>query len=490
MTILILSLALLLILGYTIYALTKKDTLYAEAQDMAHTMTMAKLKSADQNIGVVLWTCFISGTLLTGVFAVQFFAGADDPSTFTTSQTIYAAIGCSLTLSITMAQKSLYSSIHTTKAGLLITFLILLFVIFSEVATSSERTDMLVKHRSENSQVYQGVVGSINAPTAPSNVNTRGLANAQAEAAKAQVEIEACSRHASKGQARVDKCLRIERGNLAAAEGKIAAIQGQNQFNAEAAMKMKMAMVDKAKDLQYDEDQNPAIIKFLKALFGGEILFSMILASLIVVVAFEAAFHFTGTRRAVIRHAILLKQGIDDEVNHPAPLPEKKNDLNQWNNELKKSGIDSPADPAMNQQADQDQIERIIQRGKQTTPATPEQTRNEATPATPDYLKGSKGSEIAALYPVWISAVLDGSEKVSESGFSGFVNKHVDSKKLGFNKVRLAEVWQKFGDKAVAQGKLEINPDYAPGNRKQKYVIADKYQKGNLGTQEQQLQMV
>jgi hypothetical protein len=95
-----------------------------------------------------------------------------------------------------------------------------------------------------------------------------------------------------------------------------------------------------------------------------------------------------------------------------------------------------------------------------------------ATPTTPDYLKGSKKGEITHLYPLWIGGVVEGSVKVSESVFSDFVNTHVDSKQLGFNKAKLSEVWQQFGDKAVAEGKLTLNPEYVPGNRKQKYLLA------------------
>ena len=95
-----------------------------------------------------------------------------------------------------------------------------------------------------------------------------------------------------------------------------------------------------------------------------------------------------------------------------------------------------------------------------------------ATSTTPDYLKGSEKGEITHLYPLWIGGVVEGSVKVSESVFSDFVNTHVDSKQLGFNKAKLSEVWQQFGDRAVAEGKLTLNPEYVPGNRKQKYLLA------------------
>ena len=114
------------------------------------------------------------------------------------------------------------------------------------------------------------------------------------------------------------------------------------------------------------------------------------------------------------------------------------------------------------------------------TPTTPDYLKGSgtatpnkpATPTTPDYLKGSKKGEITHLYPLWIGGVVEGSVKVSESVFSDFVNTHVDSKQLGFNKAKLSEVWQQFGDRAVAEGKLTLNPEYVPGNRKQKYLLA------------------
>ena len=114
------------------------------------------------------------------------------------------------------------------------------------------------------------------------------------------------------------------------------------------------------------------------------------------------------------------------------------------------------------------------------TPTTPDYLKGSgtatpnkpATSTTPDYLKGSEKGEITHLYPLWIGGVVEGSVKVSESVFSDFVNTHVDSKQLGFNKAKLSEVWQQFGDRAVAEGKLTLNPEYVPGNRKQKYLLA------------------
>ncbi len=87
---------------------------------------------------------------------------------------------------------------------------------------------------------------------------------------------------------------------------------------------------------------------------------------------------------------------------------------------------------------------------------------------TPDYLKGSG----ADLYAVWIAGVLDGSVRASEGAFAAFANTHMDTRAAGYNKAKLAEMWDSFGQRAAAEGKLAVNPEYAPGNRKLKYVIA------------------
>ncbi|UJS26041.1 hypothetical protein L2Y54_08380 [Thiothrix winogradskyi] len=79
---------------------------------------------------------------------------------------------------------------------------------------------------------------------------------------------------------------------------------------------------------------------------------------------------------------------------------------------------------------------------------------------------------MSALYRLWITGVLDGTVKSSEGAFADFVNAHIDSKRAGLNKAKLAIIWDKFGQRGVAEGKLIINPEYTPGNRKTKYLKA------------------
>lgn len=156
--------------------------------------------------------------------------------------------------------------------------------------------------------------------------------------------------------------------------------------------------------------------------------------------------------------------------------------MNQWNNELKKSGIDSPADPAMNQQADQDQIERIVERGRNTVSDTVSTVRAQSEQPKQPFLE--------QLYQEYKTALVS-----EELGTTARQQKTWLSRKLKENgqKFVIAEITklsEKWLSRAESEGVIQINPEYTPDNRKPKYLVADKYKSGYAGTAEHQLKMV
>ncbi|MEZ5448315.1 MAG: hypothetical protein R3E89_04635 [Thiolinea sp.] len=334
---------------------------------------------------------------------------------------------------------------------------VIVFAVGSEVFQTMEREAATVRYRSENSSVFKATVGAIqNATSAPVPVASAGLAEAQADAARAQVEIDACERHRPRGQARVDQCLRIERGNLAAAQARITAIQSATQSAAQANQNTALAMVAQAKALQFDEQQHFQGIQFLSQTLAISAIAATFLFAFGIIGTFEAMFFLLGklrgeTGRALKAYGLTVRGGLirdeyrdlgltdDDDAqptpapapaapqaprpphngyqpdptlqagfaptsafapvlttfnhhirqNHPAPgaatvadwlsghlktapgpgTPPPVSSLSgasTWNAELSKSGIDSPADAAMNQAADKAQIDRIIRRGQQS----------------------------------------------------------------------------------------------------------------------------
>ena len=63
--------------------------------------------------------------------------------------------------------------------------------------------------------------------------------------------------------------------------------------------------IDKAKALEHNTDNHSGLIKLIKEALATTYLSAMMLASLILVVAFEAGFHFAGSRAGILKAALI-----------------------------------------------------------------------------------------------------------------------------------------------------------------------------------------
>ncbi|MEZ5534412.1 MAG: hypothetical protein R3F02_02195 [Thiolinea sp.] len=283
-----------------------------------------------------------------GAFAASFmfvggvWLGANwHPTAWTTENWVAVGIALLMVGGITAGQYFSYST--GIKSGLMIfaKAVVILFALGSEISQTMEREAETVRNRSEQSEVFKATVGAIQSATnAPVQVSP-ALADAQAEAATAQVEIDACERHRSKGQARVDKCLRIERGNLAAAQARIKAIQDQAATTAAANQSTALAMVDQAKQLQFDEKQHFQGIQFIQKIFGVSAIAAAFIFAFGIIGTFESMFWLLGALLGAIGQALkaygLTPQGrlISDEYKEmglmqDAPAPEPKQPHNEY----------------------------------------------------------------------------------------------------------------------------------------------------------------
>ncbi|MEZ5534406.1 MAG: hypothetical protein R3F02_02165 [Thiolinea sp.] len=397
-----------------------------------------------------------------GAFAASFmfvggvWLGANwNPQTWSTENWVAVGIALLMVGGITAGQYFSYST--GIKSGLMIfaKAVVILFALGSEISQTMEREAETVRNRSEQSEVFKATVGAIQSATnAPVQVSP-ALADAQAAAATAQVEIAACERHRSKGQARVDKCLRIERGNLAAAQSRIKAIQDQAATTAAANQSTALAMVDQAKQLQFDETQHFQGIQFIQKIFGVSAIAAAFIFAFGIIGTFESMFWLLGALLGAIGQALkaygLTPQGrlIADEykemglmqdappkqphneyapsqsvgfspspimasfhqhhkAGHPVPaaaatadwLADKlsgspapaSNLTSTYNRELKQHGIDSPADDVLNQKADQTDIQRIIAKGRKSGLGTQETQLNMSLPGTENQSEQSPGA--------------------------------------------------------------------------------------------------
>jgi hypothetical protein len=313
-TALFLSALLLIILAFAVYYLTKPDTTEEEINN-AMELGESQLLSELSGVSFALWVCFLGGLLLTLNYAITYFSGSDltNIANWGLLQWSGAFIGAVVTIAITSVQKVLYSSPTSHKAGLLITTAILIFVIFSEISSPMEKEDLKVRERSQQSQTYQATVNSISQATGNTiaSAYTAQMQEAQANKAQHVFELNRCDRHTPKGQRRVEKCQTYENKRIAKYQAQIDSLKAQMQAETQGNQSTALALVDKAKQLENNTDNHSALIKFLKTATNSSFVEVMMLAALILVVAFEAGFHFAGTRAGILK-AALLRLGNED----------------------------------------------------------------------------------------------------------------------------------------------------------------------------------
>jgi len=153
---------------------------------------IAELRAAEK----VVWLCFTGGLLLTANYAITYFSGSEliNISNWGFIQWSGALIGLVIAVSITFIQKVLYSSPTHSKAGLVVTTLVLTFVIISEIGSPIEKEGMKMKEASQNSAVFKAVVSSITGKIDATSSYSNQIAAATSEKAQHEFELERCER--------------------------------------------------------------------------------------------------------------------------------------------------------------------------------------------------------------------------------------------------------------------------------------------------------
>ncbi|MEZ5447914.1 MAG: hypothetical protein R3E89_02440 [Thiolinea sp.] len=175
---------------------------------------LADLRKAEVWLMIAAFAAFLASAF----FVVKYFVGGDmHPEIWTGEQWMNACLGLGITAVITAAQAFLYASGYKGHAALIATFVVVFFGLFSEISQSMEREDATVRHRSENSAVFQATLGSISTlATSPviSGAATSELARARQKAAEIQTAID----NKNKCQSCVSNTFRQLRAELAEAQ--------------------------------------------------------------------------------------------------------------------------------------------------------------------------------------------------------------------------------------------------------------------------------
>ena len=305
MAVYILSAMLIIILAFAIYQLSKKSEVDAELKTLKkrnELSLMEELRSAEK----VVWLCFIGGLLLTANYAITYFSGSElkNIPEWGFIQWSGAFMGLVIAVSITFIQKVLYSSPTHSKAGLIVTTLVLIFVIISEIGAPIEKEGMKMKEASQNSAVFKAVVNGITGKTDAISDYSAQIAAATAEKAQHQFERQRCKRHAKKGEKRVKRCENFENSAIAQAQAKIDSYQSSASATANHNESQRLSLINEAKALEHNTDHHSELVKLTASILGANFLDAMMFLSLVLIVAFEAGFHFVGSRVGLLKTAL------------------------------------------------------------------------------------------------------------------------------------------------------------------------------------------
>ena len=256
---------------------------------------------------VWLFIAAIAAFLASAFFVVKYFVGGDmTPQLWDGEQWINAVLGLGITAIITAAQAFLYASGYKGPAAIIATVVVVFFGLFSEISQSMEREDATVRHRSENSQVFQAALSGVSQLAKPQAIASPYAA----QLADAEARLSDCQRKLAEGVYK----------DCAKSQGRVDSLRAQNQqaMNAstQAASTALPAAIAAAKQLEYDEDKHYAMIRLIKEVIGVTGIWASFLFSLIIIGTFEYAFHFVGAYVADHRQA-LLELGHDPDELKP-----------------------------------------------------------------------------------------------------------------------------------------------------------------------------
>lgn len=291
-TIAILSALLIGCLFYAIYHLTTTKKVDVEINRLVKTHSPEQLYDKLATARNSLNWHTAGGGILTLFFALIFFgAGGLDPREWGFENYAFALGAIVVTGALTMGQRLLYTNLNLSKIAIVITVLILLFIIYGEIATTSERGDSIVRERSISSPTLQAVVQNLKTPEAQP-INTAG--QHYADAAKWQSLADSCSGHCKrKNQARADEYTQLaERAEYNYQQQLIARQQEREH------------LIQHSVKLEYNEQNHTAIVRLLSGILSASMLAALGFASLIFVIAFEASFHYAGVQVAVFDEAL------------------------------------------------------------------------------------------------------------------------------------------------------------------------------------------
>jgi len=141
------------------YTLHQKEKTEEAITTIMENYNLGQIYAEFKGNNNVLWLFVVGGVLLTAGFAISYFSGGEiAPEKWTPSQWIFSGVGVVVTIAITVGQRTLYQDVSLHRVAFFITLIVLSFVYMSEIATTDERTESLVRTRSLESPTLNAVL--------------------------------------------------------------------------------------------------------------------------------------------------------------------------------------------------------------------------------------------------------------------------------------------------------------------------------------------
>ena len=418
--------------------------------------------------------------IMSSYFVVGYLAGDLLFWAWDIAQSMNGGVGVGICLVMTSYQFILYARGDVKggrKATIVAVCVAVGFSLLSEVGQGMERDHVRMETRSIESPTYKAIVGQIGTTTGVTGHPY------SAQLASAKMKLARCQQNVSTGL--WADCVEST-ARLASVQGMIQQHYQQNQQHA-------VTLANTAKTMEKDESNYHPLVNLIKGGLASTAVFASFILSLILISFFEYAFHYLGRQLAASR-AELLANGYDvTQKTRKIPLSfrtqtnkEALPPADTWNDELSKSGIDSPDDKVLNQAADPEQVKRIVDAGK-SVPEVSDKASDKASGYRARTVPDTFQDAADKLYPAWVDLLKSAATKPTIRPARKLIAEQLCSQRKAetITPAQIDIVINGWIARALSEGIIQDNK--AGGVGKPKYIIASHNPK--TGTKEKQLDM-
>ncbi len=262
---------------------------HAKAKFDASYYTLDQLKSTRNltNFGFVLANMAAFGLIAT--YLMQFFAGAalENIADWRGIQFLFAALGFAVACALAMAEAVLFKS-GRSREYLFVLIFSVCFGVFAELSSAMQREAEAVKFKSQHSEVFKATISAAN-----NLASQTGLSTTQSQLANAQALL-------SQNQ---------DANERAVIRNRISQLENRIQLEHSNRQALLTTTLNNARDLEYDERNHQAIIRFMAEVLGFNHLTANALLSLFMVITFKLCSHYLGALKQRTDRSIAIVEG-------------------------------------------------------------------------------------------------------------------------------------------------------------------------------------